>query len=272
MNLEPKPLLSIVIVTYNSANVIEETILSIRKNLISIEYEILVVDNNSSDNTLGILAKYENDKFTVIKSKTNMGFAKANNIAFQKCLGNYILILNPDVVFKTQTNLNILVDELNKNANTAIVAPKLIYENGSKQESARMFPSPVVLIIRGLKLEKFFLGRKFYKKFLLIDSDDNIAQNVDWVIGAFILIKKDLLIKVNYFDEKYFMYYEDADLCLRLLKNGYKTIYVPTISVTHKYKRESSKKILTILKLIHIKSILRFYTKHFDYLFFRIHP
>ncbi|MFA6598871.1 MAG: glycosyltransferase family 2 protein [Ignavibacteriaceae bacterium] len=261
--------LSIVIVTYNSADIIAETLRSIINNLVNIEYEIIIVDNNSSDNTLELLANFKNTLITIIKNKHNVGFAKANNIAFKKCHGNYILILNPDIIFKIKTDLNILINKLDRNVNAAIAAPKLIYENGLTQESARNFPSPLGIIIRGFNLEKYFVKYKFYKKFLLLDSNENHVREVDWVIGAFILIKKDLLMKFNYFDEKYFMYYEDADLCLRLLKNGYKTLYVPTISITHKYKRESAKKLFSVLKMHHIKSILRFFIKHSGYLFFK---
>jgi GT2 family glycosyltransferase len=260
--------LSIIIVTHNSANVIEECLVSILNNLVNIVYEIIVVDNNSTDKTLEILSNFEYNRFTIVKNKQNVGFAKANNLGFRKATGEFILILNPDVIFDKKTDIKILINELDKNENVAIVAPKLIYENGLLQESARSFPNPLVLFIRGFNLGKFFNRYEFYKNYFLSDSNDNYPREVDWVIGAFILIKKNLLIKVNYFDEKFFMYYEDADLCLRLLRNGYKTLYFPAITVTHKYKRESAKKLFSVLKMYHIKSILRFYIKHFSYLFF----
>lgn len=264
-----KPLLSVVIVTYNSADVISNTLESIFKYFVTFEYEIIIIDNNSSDNISEIICKFNTNRIKLIKNKYNVGFAKANNTALEICTGDYILILNPDIIITSKTNLSFLINELNKDNNIGVVAPKLLYENGELQESARNFPNPLLLLIRGSGLERFFKKFKFYKNYLYLDIKNDSSVIVEWVIGAFILIKSNKLQQINYFDEKYFMYYEDADLCLRLLKNDYKTLYVSKCEAIHKYQRESAKKIFSKLKYYHIKSIIRFFRKHFFFLIFR---
>jgi len=264
--LTKQPLLSIVIVTYNSSKIISQTLLSIVNYLINIEYEIIIVDNNSSDNTCEIISQINNSNVKLIKNKVNKGFAQGNNKGFKVCNGEFILILNPDIIITPNTHIDELIDEYNKNEKIGIVAPKLIYEDGRVQESARSFPNPIVLLIRGLGLENIYRNFEFYKKFLLLDKNDNLPTYVDWVIGAFVLIKKDILIEHNGFDDNFFMYYEDADLCLRLKKTNYKILYVPQYEAIHQYQRESSKKIFSKLKFYHIKSIIIFFSKHWAFL------
>jgi len=244
------------------------TLKSIFTSFANLDYEIIIVDNNSTDGTLEIVRNFNNNTIKVIKNKRNLGFARANNIAFKVCKGQYIIILNPDITITHKTNLPFLIEQYHKYNDIGIVAPKLLYENGEIQESARSFPNPIVLLIRGIGLGNFFKSFSFYRDYLMLDKQDEHAMYADWVIGAFMLIRRDILEKIGYFDEKYFMYYEDADLCIRLLKSGYKTLYVPNCEVIHKYKRESSRAVFSKLKYHHIKSIVRFFTKHSFYLIF----
>jgi len=252
------PLFSIVIVTYNSAAHIENCIHSIMKNIDISNYEIIIVDNCSTDETVNIIRKYNNVVLTV--NSQNYGFATANNKGFKIARGEYVIVLNPDVNFTSETNVMKMLEYFKETRDTGIIAPKLYYRNGDVQENARSFPNILVLLIRGLKLENRFRRYKFYNK-KVGNSNPEIVKNVDWVIGAFFIIQRKLLVELNYFDPKYFMYYEDADLCLRAAKKGYRVIYYPFVSAIHDYMRESSKKYFSKLKFIHIQSVLRFYTK-----------
>jgi GT2 family glycosyltransferase len=252
------PLLSIIIVTYNSAGHIENCIRSIMKNIDIDDYETIVVDNCSSDDTVNIVKKYS-DVIVIINSK-NYGFATANNKGFKIARGEYVVVLNPDVNFTKETNVIKMIEYFKETHDAGIIAPKLYYRNGDVQENARSFPNIWVLLIRGLKLENRFSRYKFYKN-KVSNNNSEIVKSVDWVIGAFFLIQRKLLVELNYFDPKYFMYYEDADLCLRAAKKGYRVIYYPFVSAIHDYMRESSKKYFSKLKFIHIQSVIRFYSK-----------
>ena len=267
MNLENKPIkISFVTVTYNSASKIEQLIQSIFNSVKDVEYEILIVDNNSQDDTVERIKKMS-PEIRIISNPNNVGFASANNQAFKIATGNFILIINPDIQISDQTNLRELCVRLQMDDNIGIIATRLQYADGSIQESARGFPNPLAQLVRGLNLEKHFKSYKFYNKFVMDAQGITTDVEVDWVIGAFMLIKKSILEEVNYFDSNYFMYYEDADLCIRLRKKGYKTLYTPTNVATHSYQRDSAKKPISWLKMLHVKSILRFYLKHSFYLF-----
>jgi hypothetical protein len=228
------------------------------KNIDIDDYETIVVDNCSSDDTVNIVKKYS-DVIVMTNSK-NYGFATANNKGFKIARGEYVVVLNPDVNFTKETNVIKMIEYFKETHDAGIIAPKLYYRNGDVQENARSFPNIWVLLIRGLKLENRFSRYKFYKN-KVSNNNSEIVKSVDWVIGAFFLIQRKLLVELNYFDPKYFMYYEDADLCLRAAKKGYRVIYYPFVSAIHDYMRESSKKYFSKLKFIHIQSVIRFYSK-----------
>jgi GT2 family glycosyltransferase len=253
--------LSIVIVTYNSQNEIENVIQSIVDKVNSIEYEIIVVDNNSTDRTTAKITNISNS-IKVINNLENVGFGSANNQGFREARGNFILILNPDIILTDQTRLKDLCERLKADKRIGIIAPKLIYPDGRIQESVRGFPNLAVQLIRMFKLDLFFMNFQPLRNYILVNNNVNEEVYVDWVIGAFMLIRKDLLFNVGLFDSRYFMYMEDADLCMNLNKKGYRICYSPQFSAIHSYKRDSSKGLISNLKWAHIKSSFKFYFKH----------
>lgn len=262
MNLESNPIkVSIVTVTYNSAQEIEQLIRSIFETVKDIDYEVLIVDNNSQDDTVSRI-KSISDQIKIISNDSNVGFANANNQAFKIATGNFILILNPDILLTEQTKLKDLCRRLQISQDIGIIAPRLCYQDGTIQESVRGFPNLMIQMLRMMKLDRFIRNSKAYKNYMLTELDRSNENFVDWVIGAFMLIRKDVLFEVGLFDSRYFMYMEDADLCLSLKKSGYKICYSPQFSATHTYKRESSKGVISGLKWAHIESSFKFYLKN----------
>lgn len=252
-------MISILIVTYNSGKFIERCIESIEK-CVKVESEIIVVDNDSYDNTNSLVQKFP--KVKLIQNIDNKGFARANNIAFEHSKGEYILVLNPDIVID-ERGIQVLLETAVSDSKIGVIAPRLLNEDGSLQESARKFPNPVVQVIRGLGLSTMFMNMKFYRSNLNLDINLESDSQVDWVIGACMLIRREVFLEVGGFSEKFFMYYEDADLCLKLKKAGFEIIYCPKVSFVHSYQRESAKKIVSKLKLYHIQSIFRFYYRRY---------
>ncbi|RYZ30108.1 MAG: glycosyltransferase family 2 protein [Chitinophagaceae bacterium] len=252
--------LSIVIVTYNSEKHILKCVDSILREVNDISFEIVVVDNNSTDSTKEILIK--KPKVKLIANKQNVGFARANNQGIEEARGEFVMILNPDIVLTKESKLKNLMTFVEENPSTGIVSARLFYEDGNVQESARQFPSVFTFFIRGFKLEKYFNKAGFYQKnnvYKYLACSDPVR--VDWVIGAFMFTKKKILEQVGSFDDNFFMYYEDADLCDRIQKKGYEIIYYPEVSAVHAYCRESAKPLISKLKLIHLHSFFRFYLK-----------
>lgn len=233
--------ISIIIVNYNVRDLLDNCISSIYKAA-SDKYsvEIFVVDNNSIDKSAD-LVKEKYPDVIVIENNKNIGFSKANNIALKQATGKYILILNPDTVLEEST-FDKMISFMDKNENTGAVTSKLILTNG-KLDSAcrRSFPTPSVAIPRMLGLSKLFPKSKAFGKYNLTYLDDDKTYEVDAICGAFMFIPKTVLDKTGYFDEDYFMYGEDLDLCYRIKKAGYRIFYYPEVTTIH-FKGESTKK------------------------------
>ncbi len=233
--------ISVVIVNYNVKDLAENCISSVYKaNDGKYDIEIFFVDNNSIDGS----SEYISEKFprvNVISNERNLGFSKANNLALRRVCGKYVLILNPDTLLEEGT-FEKLINFAENNQNTGAVTSRLILANG-KLDSAcrRSFPTPSVAIPRILGLSKLFPGNRIFGKYNLTYLDENKTYEVDAICGAFMFIPKKVLDETGLFDEDYFMYGEDLDLCFRIKKKGYRIFYYPEITTIH-FKGESTKK------------------------------
>ena len=233
--------ISVVIVNYNVKDLVDNCISSVyRANDNKYRFEIFFVDNNSIDGSVNHIAeKYP--EVNVISNDRNLGFSKANNIALKKAVGKYILILNPDTILEEGT-FDKLISFCEKDTTIGAVTSKLILTDG-KLDSAcrRSFPVPSVAIPRMLGLSKLFPKSKTFGKYNLTYLDENKTYEVDAICGAFMFIPKAVLDKAGLFDEDYFMYGEDLDLCFKIKKSGYKIFYYPEVTTIH-FKGESTKK------------------------------
>ena len=233
--------ISVVIVNYNVRDLLDSCIASVYKannNLYNIE--IFLVDNNSVDGSVShIRAKYPEVK--IIANESNIGFSKANNLALRKAAGDYVLVLNPDTVLEEGTFEKMIIFCENDKSIGAVTS-KLILANG-KLDSAcrRSFPVPSVAIPRMLGLSKLFPDSKLFGKYNLTYLDENKTYEVEAICGAFMFIPKPVLEKSGLFDEDYFMYGEDLDLCFKIKQAGYKIFYFPEVTTIH-FKGESTKK------------------------------
>jgi O-antigen biosynthesis protein len=235
--------ISVIIVNYNVKELLEQCIISILTASKNLKVEIIVVDNNSFDGSVELLkTKFEgNPAVKIIASPINLGFAKANNLGAKESKGEYLLILNPDTILQEDT-LEKSLSFYKANTNTGALTCKLILPNGKLDLACRRsFPTPSVAVYRILGLSRIFPKSKTFGKYNLTYLDENQTYEVDAIVGAFMLIKKDIYDKVRGFDEDYFMYGEDLDLCYRIKKAGYKIYYYPETSIIH-YKGESTKK------------------------------
>ncbi|MEO8211034.1 MAG: glycosyltransferase, partial [bacterium] len=233
--------ISIVIVNYNVKDLVDNCISSIYKaNDNKYDIEIYLVDNNSIDGSV----TYIRNKYTevkIISNDKNLGFSKANNLALKEIRSEYVLILNPDTVLEEGT-FEKIISFFEKDNNIGAVTSKLILANG-KLDSAcrRSFPTPSVAIPRILGLSKLFPQSKLFGKYNLTYLDEDKTYEVDAICGAFMFIPKAVLDKTGFFDEDYFMYGEDLDLCFRIKKKGYKIFYYSEVTTIH-FKGESTKK------------------------------
>jgi GT2 family glycosyltransferase len=252
--------LSIIILNYNVRFFLEQCVLSVQAALQHIDGEIIVVDNNSSDASCQMMkTRFPNIKF--IENKKNTGFPKGNNIGVAEAKGEYICIINPDTVVAEDTFEKIL-NTNNWQLNTGILGCKLIDGTGKfLPESKRGIPTPWVAFTKIFGLYKIFPKFRMFNQYYAQHLTENQSGNVEILVGAFMVMKRDLYLEVGGFDENCFMYSDDIDLSYRLLKSGKINYYFCETSVIH-YKGESTMKDGTYMKRFQ-EAMDYFYSKHF---------
>ncbi|MBQ4803784.1 glycosyltransferase family 2 protein [Aquimarina sp. MMG015] len=247
--------LSVVILNYNVRYFLELCILSVQKAVTDLNAEIIVVDNNSPDDSCAMV-KERFPKILLVENNDNVGFARANNQGVDLAKGEYICILNPDTVVAEDTFVNI-ISTSEKLIHMGMLGPKLIDGTGNfLPESKRNVPSPLTSFRRlfGVKLGKV---KNYYADHI---PETGIAA-VDILVGAFVLVRKKDYKSVKGFDEDYFMYGEDIDLSYKMKKKGLQNYYIGTIPVIH-YKGESTDRNAEYIKRFY-GAMRLFYRKHF---------
>jgi len=231
--------ISIVIVNYNSLDFIKKCIYSIREHSEKkgFDYEILVVDNNSNDGSVEYLKEQDkkNDNFYLIANESNLGFSRASNIGTLKAKGKYLLFLNPDtrLVSGSFTDLIDFYDKKDKKGKIGIIGVKVLNPDGTLQLSPRSFPTLARQFYESYFLYRIFKRSRIFGSYFLSWWDHNSQMEVDWLTGSFMFIRKDYFIQAGMFDEDYFMYSEDSDLCLKLYRKNFRNYYYPGFVIEH---------------------------------------
>lgn len=251
-NLGMNMSLSFGIVTYNNADLIASTIQSIQEAAKQFEYTIYVIDNGSSDGTQSIVQGIDGN--VELTQSTNLGFGHGHNEVIEKLHSKYHFLVNPDISFE-ENDLQIMVEYMEANANVGLLMPLIKNEDGTIQYLFRKEPTVFDAAIR-------FLGKNMFKKrqdsFVNMDSGYNKILPVQNASGSFMMLRTDVFQQVGGFDDRYFMYYEDADLT-RKVNEVSTAMFVPTAQVTHAWERASSRKIKFII--IMLQSLVKYMNK-----------
>ena len=226
---------SVIIVNYNTKDLTKACIESVMNEGSKLDFEVIVVDNNSKDGSVKELKKlwrkYKNLK--LIENKENSGFSKANNQGAREASGKYILLLNSDTVVK-RFSFKKLIAFAEKKEDAGVVGARLLNPDGSLQASCFYFPT-----IKNA-IREYWLGQEgLFEKYA---PKGNKPVEVEALVGAAFLITPKALQKVGLLDERYFMYFEDVDYCRRVWEKGLKVYYLPEVRVLH-YHGESGKKL-----------------------------
>ncbi|MFA5130935.1 MAG: glycosyltransferase [Patescibacteria group bacterium] len=234
--------LSIVIVNYRSRKKLEVCLASIfqadNKNL---NYEIILVENNSGEDLSDLVSGRAN--LRLIVSAKNLGMGGGNNLGIEAARGEYIFILNPDTIIQNGA-IATLFNYLKNNPGVGIVGPKLMNTDGSLQYSCSRFPKVYMPILRRTFFGKYFaVLRDHYQ---MMEFDHNSIKEVDWLMGSALMFKKKLSLADGTFweprfDEFFFMYFEDTDLCRTAGQKGFKVVYNSEAVLTHDHARQSAK-------------------------------
>lgn len=250
--------LSVIILNYNVRYFLELCVLSVQKAIQELDAEIIVIDNNSSDDSCSMMkTRFPNIK--LIENKENYGFPKGNNIAVAQAKGEYICILNPDTVVAEDTFEKVLSFAQKQN-NLGIIGCKLIDGTGNfLPESKRGVPTPWVAFTKIFGLYKI---SSVFGKYYAQHVYQNQTGKVDILVGAFMVMKRDLFNEIGGFDENCFMYSDDIDLSYMVKKSGKENYYFAETSVIH-YKGESTVRDEKYMKRFQ-EAMNFFYNKHFN--------
>jgi GT2 family glycosyltransferase len=228
--------LSIIIVNYNTRKFLNECLLSIYNTIKKHQYEIIVVDNASSDDSVTFLKK-QHPKAALIANNYNVGYAIANNQGIKIAQGRFILLLNPDTILY-KSSIDKMVDHLKRFSDIGIVGPKVINPGNTLQwDSCGAFLTPSILLFKELGLEAIFPYSHLFGNRLLFYWDRNSSRVVDWVSGVCMLIRKKILHDTGLLDEQFFAYMEDMDLCRRATKTNWKVVFISNVEIFHNLSR-----------------------------------
>lgn len=217
---------SIIIVNFNTRDLLRDCIHSIHQTVQDLDYEIIVVDNGSGDGSIAMLEE-EFPYVTIIKNSENLGFAAANNQALEDMKGRYALLLNSDTVLTANAAL-VLYTFMESHPKAAMACGQLMNADGTKQNSIANFPSLITLMTNAPALEYLFPGSYPSKRY-----DYKEPIEIDSGVGACLIVRKWAIDEVGKFDERYFFFFEETDWAMRMKKFGWKVYYVPTAKIYH---------------------------------------
>lgn len=259
--MESYPLLSALILNYRSPRDAIRCVESLQKQTISDRMEILVIDNHSLDESVGTFrARLRNKPHVrLIEHRRNAGFAVGNNLASRHAHGEYLLLVNPDNVLPPDA-AETMIDILKRHPDAGIVGPALTYPNGKLRPSARRFPT-----LRDL-FEKRISPRRWHERYRRqTETDGDRTREVDWLVGACLLMRRDFFEKLGGFDERFFLFFEDIDLCRRCHASGKKVLYAPSVRVMDRERRLSGRGLSSIFTnrttRIHMVSAVKYFWK-----------
>lgn len=257
-----RPLISAIVLNYRSPRDTVKCVQALKKQTIADTMEILVVDNHSDDESMGFIRAQLSGLpgVRIIEERDNVGYGRGNNAASHLARGEYLLILNPDNVLPAD-GAEKMLEALKADPDAGVVGPALVYPDGSVRPSARTFPSPRDLLSKRLFPGPWHAAYEEERKRLTSAP----AVDVDWLVGACLLLRTDLYKELGGFDERFFLFFEDIDLCRRIHALGKKVIYLSSLRVLDRKGRLSGSSIFSLFTRkttrIHLASALKYFLK-----------
>ena len=218
--------LSCIIVNYQQSESLKGCLNSIYQTIQEIDFEVIIIDNSEED--LGLQSLKENyPKVLIVYNPTNVGFSKANNQAAKIARGKFLFILNPDTILKEQA-INSMFRHIRSNMEIGALGPKVLNPDGSLQYSCRRYPTLWTSLFNRYSIfSRLFPQNRLTTRYLMLDFEHNETSPVDWLSGCCLMIPKSVFEEVNGFDENYFLFNEDVDLC-RMVPVSYTHLTLPT--------------------------------------------
>jgi len=262
--------LSLLVTHYKTPELLKLCLKNAEEALERIEHEIIVVDSEAQDDTKEIMREDYPDVH-YFPFLANVGYATLANKGLKKAQGEYIFLINADIILN-QDAVQKLLHYLSHNPKVGMVGPALVNFNGLHQDSCFRYYKPITIACRRSVLGKLSVCKSEIDRFLMKSELRGASKKegilADWLMGSALCMKRDVVKKVGEFDKRFFMYFEDVDWCKRFWQNGYKVVYLPEASITHYHQRASRKwggvwdVLITKQARIHLVSAVKFFLKH----------
>jgi len=223
--------LSIIVICWNDLKVITDCLSSIFARTHSVDFEVIVSDNGSTDGSVAVI-RQQFPQVQVIENGRNLGFAKGNNVGIRASRGDYVLILNPDTYIHEGT-LDKWLDFADRHPEAGAFGCRVLNPDGSYQESARPFPTLRGDLVAALYVRPLAYISEFFASDTYVGWKGNTERVIDWQSGCCVMFRADLLRRLGGFDEQFFYHYEEVDLCRRVWASGYPIVYSPEATITH---------------------------------------
>lgn len=251
-------MLSIVIVNWNTRALLEKCLASIQRYAPFEPVEVIVVDNASDDGSAEMVCAHFPHVRLLVQG-TNLGYARGNNIGIRAASGDFILLLNPDTEF-VDDSLQRAVDLLRSMPSVGVLAARLLNPDGSTQSSLRSFPRPLPVLFDLLGIARFFPRSRFFGKYRYRFFDYDSPAEVEQPMGTFLMTRKEVFDQVGLFDERFPIFFNDVDWCLRVRNAGWMVYYHPKVRVVH-YGGAGTRQVRKSMIWESHRSLLSFYDK-----------
>lgn len=258
--LSKEPLVSVVAVCTNESEELRNCLDSVYSNGWSDHIEVVVVDNASTDQSSRMVREHF-PPVRVVANRYRHGFAFNANRGVRQSRAELVLLTNSDVEIPPKS-IDRLVEFMEQRPDVAVCGPRIVYTDGRLQHSCRRFPSLPAILMR--KIAPFYrlFPRRYLTNYLMLDWVHDRAADVDWVSTCCLMLRRSAFEAIGGFDERYFLYCEDVDWCFRAHEHGWRVVYFPEAFVVHRAAHASRRSFLNRNAVIHLRSMLRFWTKH----------
>lgn len=259
---------SVIILNYNTCELTLNALRSVYESKTSYTFEVILIDNHSTDDSL-VRIKAEYPQVKLIENKINVGYSRGNNQGMREASGRYVLLLNSDTILEEQT-LEIMISYMDKNIEVGASGCKIVLPDGSLDKACkRGFPTPLASFYYAFGFSKLFPDKPHFNQYQLSHLDSDHEYDVDCLVGAFMLVRKQVIDQVGMLDESFFMYGEDIDWCYRIKQAGWRIYYYPRTKITHYKGASSRRKPVKIIYEFH-RAMFLFHKKHYQKKYFFI--
>jgi N-acetylglucosaminyl-diphospho-decaprenol L-rhamnosyltransferase len=225
----------------------------------AVEFEVLVIDSASADDSVETV-RHAFPGVRLYPSEANLGYTGGNNLGMRESRGRYVLLLNPDTEVLGDA-LGTMVSYMDAHPQVGVVGPQLLWPDGSVQSSRRRFPTVCTALVESTLLQKWFPRHPIIRRYYVLDRPDSVVSEVDWVQGACLMVRREVLEQVGVLDDAYFMYSEELDWQRRIAAAGWRVVYLPSAQIVH-HEGKSSAQVVALRHIRFARSKVRYFGKH----------